>query len=81
VPSSTKLAAADALYLASAKNASAALATFDIRLAEALRGQASKSRRWGRAAGEELGPARRLPPGPSSGGAFQIVFDFIWSAI
>jgi uncharacterized protein len=35
----TKLAAADALHLASAKNAGAALATFDIRLAEAARGQ------------------------------------------
>jgi predicted nucleic acid-binding protein len=35
---STKLAAADALHLASAKNANAALATFDARLAEAARG-------------------------------------------
>ncbi len=35
---STKLAAADALHLASAKNANAALATFDERLAEAARG-------------------------------------------
>jgi predicted nucleic acid-binding protein len=35
----TKLAAADALHLASAKNAGAALATFDARLAEAARGQ------------------------------------------
>ena len=36
---STKLAAANALHLASAKNAGAALATFDARLAEAARGQ------------------------------------------
>jgi predicted nucleic acid-binding protein len=36
---STKLAAADALHLASAKNAGAALATFDARLAEAARAQ------------------------------------------
>lgn len=36
---STKLAAADALHLVSAKNAGAALATFDARLAEAARGQ------------------------------------------
>jgi predicted nucleic acid-binding protein len=36
---STKLAAADALRLASAKNAGAALATFDARLAEAANGQ------------------------------------------
>ena len=36
---STKLASADALHLASAKNAGAALATFDARLAEAARGQ------------------------------------------
>jgi predicted nucleic acid-binding protein len=36
---STKLAAADALHLASAKNAGAALATFDARLAEAPNGQ------------------------------------------
>jgi uncharacterized protein len=36
---STKLAAADALHLASAKNAAAALATFDDRLAEAARAQ------------------------------------------
>jgi uncharacterized protein len=36
---STKLAAADALHLASAKNAGATLATFDARLAEAARGQ------------------------------------------
>ena len=36
---STKLAAADALHLASAKNARARLATFDARLAEAARGQ------------------------------------------
>ena len=35
---STKLAAADALHLASAKNAGAALATFDARLAEAANG-------------------------------------------
>ncbi len=35
----TKLAAADALHLASAKNAGAALATFDARLAEAARAQ------------------------------------------
>ncbi len=35
----TKLAAADALHLASAKNSGAALATFDARLAEAARGQ------------------------------------------
>jgi predicted nucleic acid-binding protein len=35
---STKLAAADALHLASAKNANAALATFNARLAEAARG-------------------------------------------
>ena len=34
---STKLAAADALHLASAKNAGATLATFDARLAEAAR--------------------------------------------
>ena len=34
---STKLAAADALHLASAKNAGATLATFDTRLAEAAR--------------------------------------------
>lgn len=34
---STKLAAADALHLASAKNAGAQLATFDLRLAEAAR--------------------------------------------
>ena len=33
----TKLAAADALNLASAKNAGTALATFDVRLAEAAR--------------------------------------------
>jgi len=33
----TKLAAADALHLASAKNANATLATFDLRLAEAAR--------------------------------------------
>jgi predicted nucleic acid-binding protein len=36
---STKLSAADALHLASAKNAGAALATFDTRLAEAARAQ------------------------------------------
>ncbi|MGO9423084.1 type II toxin-antitoxin system VapC family toxin [Roseiarcus sp.] len=36
---STKLAAADALHLASAKNAGAALATLDARLAEAARRQ------------------------------------------
>lgn len=36
---STKLAAADALHLASAKNAGATLATLDARLAEAARGQ------------------------------------------
>lgn len=36
---STKLAAADALHLATAKNAGAILATFDLRLAEAARGQ------------------------------------------
>ena len=36
---STKLAAADALHLASAKNAGAALATFDARLADAARAQ------------------------------------------
>jgi uncharacterized protein len=36
---STKLAAADALHLASAKNAGAALATFEARLAEAANGQ------------------------------------------
>jgi uncharacterized protein len=36
---STKLAAADALHLASAKNAGATLATLDVRLAEAARGQ------------------------------------------
>jgi len=36
----TKLAAADALHLASAKNAGAALATLDPRLAEAARAQA-----------------------------------------
>ena len=35
----TKLAAPDALHLASAKNAGAALATFDARLAEAARAQ------------------------------------------
>ena len=35
----TKLSAPDALHLASAKNAGAALATFDARLAEAARGQ------------------------------------------
>ncbi|HLX97338.1 MAG TPA: hypothetical protein VKR62_01470 [Roseiarcus sp.] len=35
----TKLAAADALRLASAKNAGATLATFDVRLAEAGRAQ------------------------------------------
>ena len=35
----TKLAAADALHLASAKNAGATLATLDARLAEAARGQ------------------------------------------
>jgi predicted nucleic acid-binding protein len=35
----TKLSAADALHLASAKNASALLATFDLRLAEAARAQ------------------------------------------
>lgn len=34
---STKLAAADALHLASAKNSGARLATFDVRLAEAAR--------------------------------------------
>jgi predicted nucleic acid-binding protein len=44
---STKLTAADALHLASAKNGGARLATFDVRLAEAAR-----------AAGVELsGPA------------------------
>jgi uncharacterized protein len=36
---STKLAAADALHLASAKNAGATLAILDVRLAEAARGQ------------------------------------------
>jgi uncharacterized protein len=36
----TKLAAPDALHLASAKNAGAALATFDARLADAARAQA-----------------------------------------
>jgi uncharacterized protein len=36
---STKLSAPDALHLATAKNAGAALATFDARLAEAARGQ------------------------------------------
>jgi uncharacterized protein len=36
----TKLAAPDALHLASAKNARAALATFDARLADAARAQA-----------------------------------------
>jgi uncharacterized protein len=36
---STKLAAADALHLASAKNAGATLATLDARLAEAAQGQ------------------------------------------
>ena len=36
---STKLAAADALHLASAKNAGAAIATFDLRLADAARAQ------------------------------------------
>ena len=36
---STKLAAPDALHLASARNAGAALATFDVRLAEAARAQ------------------------------------------
>jgi predicted nucleic acid-binding protein len=36
---STKLSAPDALHLASANNAGAALATFDARLAEAARGQ------------------------------------------
>lgn len=36
---STKLAGPDALHLASAKNAGAALATFDFRLAEAARMQ------------------------------------------
>jgi uncharacterized protein len=36
---STKLAAANALHLASAKNAGAALATFDARLADAARTQ------------------------------------------
>ena len=35
----TKLSAPDALHLASAKNAGAALATFDARLAEAARAQ------------------------------------------
>jgi len=35
----TKLAAADALHLAAAKNAGATLATFDARLAEAARAQ------------------------------------------
>ena len=35
----TKLAAADALHLASAKNAGAILATLEIRLAEAAKGQ------------------------------------------
>jgi predicted nucleic acid-binding protein len=35
----TKLSAPDALHLASAKNAGAALATLDVRLAEAARGQ------------------------------------------
>jgi uncharacterized protein len=39
---STKLSAADALHLASAQNAGAALATFDARLAEAARGQGVK---------------------------------------
>jgi uncharacterized protein len=38
----TKLAAADALHLASAKTAGAALATLDTRLAEAARGQGVK---------------------------------------
>jgi predicted nucleic acid-binding protein len=37
--SATKLAAADALHLASAKNAGTTLATLDLRLAEAARGQ------------------------------------------
>ena len=36
---STKLAAPDALHLASARNAGAALATFDTRLADAARAQ------------------------------------------
>ncbi len=36
----TKLAAADALHLASAKNAGATLATLDLRLGEAAHGQA-----------------------------------------
>ncbi len=36
---STKLTAPDALHLASAKNAGATLATLDVRLAEAARGQ------------------------------------------
>jgi predicted nucleic acid-binding protein len=35
----TKLSASDALHLASAKNAEAILATLDVRLAEAARGQ------------------------------------------
>ena len=35
----TKLAAPDALHLASAKNSGAALATFDARLADAARAQ------------------------------------------
>ena len=35
----TKLSAPDALHLASARNAGAALATFDVRLAEAARAQ------------------------------------------
>lgn len=38
----TKLAAPDALHLASAKNVGAMLATLDVRLAEAARGQGVK---------------------------------------
>ena len=38
----TKLAAADALHLASATNAGAELATFDMRLAEAAKGAGMK---------------------------------------
>jgi uncharacterized protein len=45
---STKLAAADALHLASAKSAGSTLATLDLRLADAARGQDSHWRTYAR---------------------------------
>jgi hypothetical protein len=45
---STKLAAADALHLASAKSAGSTLATLDLRLADAARGQGSHWRTYAR---------------------------------